>query len=135
MARLQSEEICARKVIAEVCHPGAGCVLTFAGTVRDEHLGREVTAIEYHAYSPMALRELNRIEDEVHARWPALRAVLVHRTGLLRLGEVSVLIAVAAPHRPEGFDALRFAIEQIKENVPIWKKEFYTNGHAWIEGS
>ncbi len=136
MAALTAERIDERGVSRSVEASSAGAVLTFAGTVRNEHLGREVTAIEYHAYEPMALKELARIEEEAARRWTVARVSIVHRLGLLKVGETSVLIAVSSPHRAEGFEALRFAIEEIKKSAPIWKKEVYADGnHKWIEGS
>jgi molybdopterin synthase catalytic subunit len=135
VAEITREPIDEGKEAAAVRSPSAGAVLTFAGTVRDEHLGRAVTGIDYHAYEAMAARELARIEEEVARRWPGARARIVHRTGPLRVGETSVLIAVSTPHRAEGFEALRFAIEELKSAAPIWKKELYHDGHAWIEGS
>ncbi len=83
----------------------------------------------------MARKELERIEEAARLRWPAVRIRIVHRVGLLQVGETSVLIAASSPHRAEGFESLRFAIEEIKKSVPIWKKEIYEVGHAWIEGS
>lgn len=135
MSKLVSRTIDSRAVIQEVEGPAAGAILTFAGTVRDNHLGRDVTGIEYHAYEDMAVREMDRIEAAAAARWPGIKIRLVHRIGFLEVGEASVLIAVGAAHRKEGFEALRYAIDTIKENVPIWKKEMYKDGHAWIEGS
>ena len=113
----------------------AGAILTFAGTVRNHHLGREVTGIEYHAYEEMAVKEMDHIEAASKEKWPGIEIEIVHRTGFLEVGEASVLIAVGTAHRKEGFEALRYAIDTIKEDVPIWKKEMYTDGHAWIEGS
>jgi molybdopterin synthase catalytic subunit len=135
LARVQKERIDGADLGRAVAASGAGALLTFSGTVRDEHLGRRVTGIEYHAYESMAQRELERIEAEVRERWPGTRIAIAHRVGLLEVGETSVCIAVSSPHRAEGFAALRLAIERVKESVPIWKKEFYPDGHAWIEGS
>ena len=135
MSKLISQSIDARAVIQEVETPAAGAILTFAGTVRNHHLGREVTGIEYHAYEEMAVKELDRIEAAAREKWPGIEIEIVHRIGFLEIGEASVLIAVGTAHRKEGFEALRFAIDTIKEDVPIWKKEIYTDGHAWIEGS
>ncbi len=135
MSKLISQSIDARAVIQEVERPAAGAILTFAGTVRNHHLGREVTGIEYHAYEEMAVKELDRIEAAARKKWPGIEIAIVHRVGFLEIGEASVLIAVATAHRKEGFEALRYAIDTIKEDVPIWKKEMYTDGHAWIEGS
>ena len=135
MASITDKPIDGDALTAEVASAGAGAVLTFAGTVRNEHAGRVVTSIDYHAYEAMALKELSRIELEAARRWPAVRIRIAHRIGLLQVGETSVFIAVSSPHRAEGFEALRFAIEAVKESVPIWKKENYTDGYAWIEGS
>ncbi len=135
MSKLISQTIDARAVIQEVERPAAGAILTFAGTVRNHHLGREVTGIEYHAYEEMAVKELDHIEAAAKEKWPDIEIEIVHRIGFLEIGEASVLIAVGAAHRKEGFEALRYAIDTIKEDGPIWKKEMYTDGHAWIEGS
>ncbi len=134
-ARIVREPIDARQAIGRTAHAGAGAVLTFCGVVRDEHLGRTVQSIEYQAYEEMAASEMERIAEEVCRRWPEIAIDIVHRVGQLRVGEASVFIAVASPHRAEGFEALRFAIDRLKETVPIWKKEIYTDGYAWIEGS
>ncbi len=135
MSKLISQSIDARAVIQNVERPAAGAILTFAGTVRNHHLGREVTGIEYHAYEEMAVKKLNHIEAAAREKWPGIEIEIVHRIGFLEIGEASVLIAVGTAHRKEGFEALRYAIDTIKEDVPIWKKEIYTDGHAWIEGS
>lgn len=103
--------------------------------MRDHHLGRKVTSIEYHAYETMAIKELSRIEEEIARRWSGVLARIVHRIGHLVVGETSVFIAVSSSHREEGFEALRFAIESLKRAAPLWKKEMYPDGHAWIEGS
>lgn len=135
MAAISLHEIDENSVKKKVHASSAGALLTFSGVVRDQHLGRSVTSIEYHAYEPMAEKELTRIEEEIAKRWPGAAAAIVHRVGLLGVGETSVCIAVSSPHRSEGFQALRFAIEAIKESAPIWKKEIYSDGYAWIEGS
>jgi len=135
LASITSDIIDETAVRQRLGFDGAGAVLTFAGTVRNHHLGREVTEIHYHAYEGMAEKELARIESEATRRWPQVRMEIVHRIGVLEIGATSVLIAVASPHRDEGFQALRFGIEAIKESVPIWKKEIYLDGHAWLEGS
>jgi molybdopterin synthase catalytic subunit len=133
-ARLTDTPIDARAWIAKVVRPDAGAVLTFAGVVRNEHLGRRVLAIDYHAYRAMAEQEIRRIEAEVAQRWP-VGVRIVHRLGHLDVGSTSVLIAVSSAHRDEGFLALRYAIDTLKERVPIWKKEIYEDGEAWLEGS
>jgi len=104
--------------------PATGGIDLFIGTVRDNDSGRPVEAIEYSAYVPMAEETMQRIESELRARWTVENVLMIHRVGTLRVGEIAVLVAVGAAHRAEAFDACRFAIEQIKADVPIWKKEF-----------
>jgi molybdopterin synthase catalytic subunit len=91
--------------------------------------------LEYEAYEEMALREFRRIRDEVKAKWNVRRVVIVHRTGKLKLGEVSLVIALSAPHRDEAYQASRYVIEKLKQSVPIWKKEVWEGGEEWIQGS
>ena len=113
--------------------PRCGAVVVFAGTVRDHSEGRPgIVSLEYEAYEDVALRTMNSIAQELRQRWPALgRVALLHRTGPLALTDVSVVVAVSAPHRPESFDAARFAIDTIKARVPIWKRESWKGGSAW----
>lgn len=136
MERIVKTPIDARSTIARIERDEAGAILTFAGTVRNRHRGRDVIAIDYHAYESMAARELEKLEREIESRWPEIRAAIVHRIGYLELGEASVLIAVSSPHRADGFDALRYAIDELKKRAPIWKKELYRDGGSvWLEGS
>jgi molybdopterin converting factor subunit 1 len=109
-----------------------GAIATFAGTVRDNARGREVQFLEYEAYPEAAEKALQKIGTEIRGRWDVEGVAIAHRTGRLRVGEVSVGIAVSSAHRAEAFDACRYAIERIKEFVPIWKKEFYADGDTWI---
>jgi molybdopterin synthase catalytic subunit len=113
--------------------PGAGAVVTFLGTVRDL-TGEQVTvALDYDAYPQMAERKLAEIEAETRSRWPIGEIALVHRLGHLDIGDVSVAVAVSCPHRHQAFEACRFAIDQIKERVPIWKKENWADGRTeWV---
>ena len=112
-----------------------GALVTFLGLVRSENLGRHVRHLEYEAYEPLALRAFDRIAGEIHEEWPGVRLALHHRIGRLELGEASVAIVTAAPHRAEAFAACRYAIERVKQIVPIWKHEFFEQGDAWIEGA
>ncbi len=112
-----------------------GAVVTFVGTVRAENHGRRVTALEYEAYEPLALRSFERIRDEAGRYWPSVRLAVHHRTGRLAVGEASVVIAAASPHRGEAFAACRYAIERVKQIAPVWKKEFFEGGDVWIEGA
>jgi len=103
----------------------------FLGTVRDDD---DVTGIEYSAYDDMALAEITRIVDEARGRWPEARVTLQHRVGLIPVGEASIAIAAAAPHREEAFAACRFVIEEVKQRLPIWKKELRGDGsEKWVE--
>ena len=114
--------------------PGDGALCLFVGVVRDTHQGRAVSRLEYEAYEEMALTELQAVESEARRRWPVGDIRIVHRLGRLEIGEASVAVAVVSPHRAEAFDACRYAIDTLKKTVPIWKKEFYADGSAWIEG-
>jgi MoaE-MoaD fusion protein len=115
-----------------VANPRAGAIITFAGTVRDRTGEHDVVALEYEAYAEMAERFLRRIGEEIDARWPGTRTAILHRIGRLVVGETSVVIAVASPHRAQAFDACRYAIERLKQDVPIWKKEVRTDGTIWV---
>ena len=131
MIALTEQEIDPRSLEAAVAHPGAGAILTFSGVARDRFEGRAVVGLQYEAYAAMAVPEMARIRDEAQARWPGARVAMVHRTGHLAIGQASVVIAVSAPHRDEAFQAGRFAIDQLKARVPVWKKELYDDGQAW----
>lgn len=113
---------------------GAGGVVTFTGVVRDNARGKRVRALEYDAYPEMAESEMARIATEVARRWPESGVALVHRIGPLAIGECSVAVVVACPHRAEAFEACRYAIDTLKASVPIWKKELYEDGQEWVEG-
>ena len=112
-----------------------GAVVTFWGTVRAENLGRRVIELEYEAYESLALRAFAIIEGEIAEHWPPVKFALHHRIGRLGAGEASVAIAVASPHRADAFQACRYAIERVKQIAPIWKREVFEGGEAWIEGS
>jgi molybdopterin converting factor subunit 1 len=129
---MQPEPIDPRVVERLVEHPGAGAVVTFVGRVRDHARGKTVTAIDYEAYPEAAERMLATIGAEIAARWGTVDVAIVHRMGLLAVGEASVAIAVASPHREAAFAASRYAIERIKEIVPIWKREHYADGAVWV---
>ncbi|HIE53468.1 MAG TPA: MoaD family protein [Armatimonadetes bacterium] len=116
-----------------VAHPTCGAVVTFVGRVREHHQGRRVRYLEYEAYPEMARRKMGQIGEEIRARWGVERVAMVHRVGRLTIGEASIVIAVAAPHRAEAFAACRYAIDRLKEDVPIWKKEYWEDGAEWIE--
>jgi molybdopterin synthase catalytic subunit len=119
-------------LVSAVLTPGDGAVVTFVGTVRDNNLGRRVVALEYEAYGEMAVEEMRRIGEEMRSKWGLNGIAMRHRTGKLAVGEVSVVIAAAAPHRREAFDACSEALDLLKERVPIWKKEYFEGGEEWI---
>ena len=131
---MQREPIDAQALIRAVQTDVDGAVALFLGTVRDHNEGRKVSGLEYSAYEEMALQELERVRDQALERFEITRAALVHRLGALEIGETSVAVAIAAPHRAAAFDACRFVIDTLKRTVPIWKKETYNDGEAWIEG-
>ncbi|MBI3047123.1 MAG: molybdenum cofactor biosynthesis protein MoaE [Acidobacteria bacterium] len=114
---------------------GDGAVATFTGLVRDHNQGRKVRFLEYEAYEPLAVRALRRIVDEVGATWPDVRLGLRHRIGRLEIGEASIIIVAVSPHRADAFAACRYAIERVKQIVPIWKREHFEGGEVWLEGA
>lgn len=114
--------------------PRAGGIVTFVGCVRDISEGKKVERLEYEAYVPMAVEKLQQVVDEASERWPVLAMSIQHRVGRLEIGEDAVVIAVACRHRAQAFDACRYAIDRIKEIVPIWKKEFGEGGQVWVGG-
>jgi molybdopterin synthase catalytic subunit len=115
--------------------PGIGAVVTFLGIVRDHNQGRRVEHLVYEAYEPLAERSLARIVAEVRDEWPSVTLALHHRIGRLDIGEASVAIAAGSAHRADGFAACRYAIERVKQIVPIWKHEYFQGGDVWIEGA
>jgi molybdopterin converting factor subunit 1 len=121
-------------LVARVAFPGAGAILTFSGVVRDNAHGKSVSHLEYEAYPGMAEQTLREIIAEIHERWSDARVAMAHRIGKLKIGEASLIIAVAAPHRAEAYAASRYAIERVKAILPVWKKEFASDGEHWVEG-
>ena len=114
---------------------GDGAVATFTGLVRDHNQGRSVHFLEYEAYEPLAIRALERIVGEALETWPAVRMGMQHRIGRLEIGEASIIIVAASPHRADAFAACRYAIERVKQIVPIWKREHFEGGEVWLEGA
>ena len=121
------------EVVSRVAGPGMGGVVTFVGAVRDRARGRTIRHLEYEAYAEMAEREMEKIADEAARRWPGASVAIAHQSGHLEVGEIAVAVAAAAPHRAEAFAACRFAIDTLKETVPIWKKEVATDGEYWVD--
>ena len=133
-AELVDGPIDADRVTAAVSGPGRGAVVVFLGTVRDHHAGRPVEKLTYSAYRSMAVEGLRKIVADLEAAHPALRAAIVHRLGEVPVGEASVVIAVGSPHRAAAYEASRTALERLKTEIPIWKREHYADGEAaWRE--
>jgi molybdopterin synthase catalytic subunit len=133
--RITEDPIRADALFDRVRSDADGAVVTFAGVVRNQSLGRRTEYLVYEAYPAMAEKKLREIGAEIRARWGLDRVAILHRVGRLEIGETSVLIAVASPHRKEAFEACHYAIDRLKETVPIWKKEVWTDGETWVEGA
>jgi len=124
------------RVLSSVWDDSAGGTVLFVGTVRNKSETKKVRGLEYEVYRDMAERKMLEIEEKARSRWAVKKIVTVHRTGKLRVGDVSVAVAVSAEHRREAFEACRFVIDSIKRTAPIWKRELHQNGEqAWVKGS
>lgn len=134
MFKVTTEPLSIDEAVAAVKRDDCGAVAIFVGTVRDHHDGKKVTRISYSAFQEMAVKEFAAIGAEAVARWKVGAVYIAHRTGELKIGDASVVIAVSSAHRAEAFDACRHAIETLKKMAPIWKEEFYEQGKAWISG-
>jgi molybdopterin synthase catalytic subunit len=133
MIRLTRDAIDYGRLTEAVRRPGCGAVVTFLGTVRDLTGERGTLALDYEAYPDMAEKKLAEIERETRQRWPVGEIALEHRLGHLEIGDVSVAVAVSCPHRAQAFEACRYAIDRLKELVPIWKKENWSDGTTeWV---
>ncbi len=132
MVRVTEKALNLQELIAFVGDPEAGAIVTFIGTARNNNEGRKVISLEYEAYPEMAEKELAQLGQEAQEQWKLCRLAIVHRIGPVQIGEPSVMIAVSAAHRQDAFAACRFAIEEIKKRVPIWKKEVFEGGEVWI---
>ena len=131
--RVVTEPLSPDSIAAEVDDPGAGGIVIFSGVVRNETDGRPVKFLEYEAHAPMAEVKMREIGESLRARWPGVKRVaMLHRIGRLEIGEASVLIAVAAAHRGDAFEACRHAIDTLKRTVPVWKKEHFEDGEVWV---
>lgn len=120
------------KCLKKVQHPGAGGIDIFIGTVRDQTKGKKVVRLEFESYEPMAISEMKKIAERAAEQWPVQNIAIHHRIGTLEIGEIAVIIAVSTPHRRASFEACQFAIDTLKETVPIWKKEIFEDGEIWV---
>jgi molybdopterin synthase catalytic subunit len=134
MFEITREPLDPAPLVAAVRRAESGAVALFYGVVRNENLGRAVLYLEYDAYPEMAVKKMREVADEVRARYPITDIGVLHRIGRLEIGETSLLVAVSSGHRKEAFEACHYAVDRIKQVVPIWKKEVWEDGSAWIEG-
>lgn len=132
LCKITQEPINTQELADFVADPGAGAMATFVGMTRNTNEDRQVTRLEYECYPGMAEKEMEKIAAEVLQRWPVKKIAMVHRLGRVDIGEASVAIAVSSGHRHAAFEACHYAINQLKETVPIWKKELYEGGELWI---
>jgi molybdopterin synthase catalytic subunit len=132
MFSVTNDPIDLNELVRYVTDPEAGAIATFIGTTRNNNEGRKVIALDYEAYPEMAEKELARIGEHARKQWPICRMAIVHRLGPVQIGDASVIIVVSSAHRDAAFAASRFAIEEIKKTVPIWKKEVFEGGEVWI---
>ena len=132
MIKIVDDKIDVVQVLASVTAAGAGGIDLFLGSTRNESAGKKVVRLEYEAFEPMALKVMEAIAQEINARWKVCGLSIVHRVGVVPVTEASVAIAVSAPHRAEAFDACRYAIDELKKRVPIWKKEIFEDGGVWV---
>jgi MoaE-MoaD fusion protein len=130
--RVSDQRLSLDEVVSAVSSRAAGGIATFTGVVREHSRGKRVLRLEYEAYVPMAERKMAEIARVIEQEIPGAAVAMVHRIGTLDIGEAAVVIAAAAAHRSQAFDACRLAIDRLKESVPIWKKEFYDDGEQWI---
>jgi MoaE-MoaD fusion protein len=134
LCRITRECIPTAELAASMKAPEDGAVVVFEGIVRNNSRGRETLYLEYEGYEPMALRKMQEIRREIEDKWPIDQLAIVHRLGRLEIGEVSVAIVVTSAHRRAAFEACHYAIDRLKQIVPIWKKEFFADGAVWAEG-
>lgn len=130
--KLTATPISVEEIISQVERREAGAITMFVGTVREFTQGKRTLYLEYQAYEAMAVKKLKQIGDEIVEKWPDTVVAITHRVGKLNISEVAVVIAVSSPHRKMAYEANEYAIERIKQIVPIWKKEFWEDGTAWI---
>ena len=129
---ISKEPINTQSVIDKVVQREAGAITTFIGTVRELTHGKKTLYLIYEAYEPMAVKKLEQIGQEIEEKWSGSKVAITHRVGKLDITDIAVVIAVSTPHRADSYEANRYAIERIKQIVPIWKKEHWEDGQEWI---
>jgi len=132
---ITADPLNASAISASVSSDVCGAVATFVGLVRDHNAGRRVLWLDYEAYAALARATFARIASEAAERWPSVQLAIHHRIGRIAIGEASVVIAAASPHRADAFAACRYAIERVKQIAPVWKHEHFEGGDVWIEGA
>jgi molybdopterin synthase catalytic subunit len=130
--KISTEALDIQSCIDWVMSPQSGGINVFIGSVRNETKGKKVIRLEFDAYESMALSEMTKIAEDIFKKWPVQKILIHHRTGVLQTGDVPVVISVAAAHRDAAFNACRYAIDTLKETVPIWKKEVFEDGEVWV---
>jgi len=134
MFEVSSEPLNPQRLMNFVRKDESGAVALFYGVVRNNNQGRRVQYLEYDAYPGMAVKKMREVAEEVRARWPITEMGMMHRMGRVEVGEAALLVAVSSPHRREAFEACQYAVDRVKEIVPIWKKEVGEGGEMWVEG-
>ena len=134
MFEITSDPLDPAPLVAAVRRDESGAVALFYGVVRNENMGRNVRYLEYDVYPEMAIKKMREVAEEVRAKYPITGIGVLHRVGRLEIGETSLLVAVSSAHRAAAFEACHFAVDRIKQVVPIWKKEVWDDGEEWIEG-
>ncbi|WP_431308979.1 molybdenum cofactor biosynthesis protein MoaE [Halalkalibacter lacteus] len=129
---IQDTPLSIEEMVAKVTRRDCGAIATFIGTVRELTHGKRTLKLEYQAYKPMAIKMLEQIGKEVEEKWPGTMIAITHRVGILDISEIAVIISVSTPHRKAAYEANEYAMERIKQIVPIWKKEFWEDGTKWI---
>ncbi len=132
MFEITDQPLFLEPLVKAVSRSSSGAIATFLGVVRERTRGRQVLYLEYEAYREMAIPKMHAIADEIRQKWRVNEIAMVHRIGHLEIGEASVAIAVSAPHRHQALAACAYAIDRLKETVPIWKKEVWTDGEEWV---
>ena len=132
MIEIIDKQINIQDVLKSVYDPSAGGIDVFIGTTRNHANGKQVLSLEYEAYQPMAIKVLQHIAEESETRWGLRKISIVHRIGRVAIGEASVVVAASSVHRKEAFEACRYAIDTLKKEAPIWKKEYFADGEIWV---
>jgi molybdopterin synthase catalytic subunit len=132
MIEITDQPIDRNKIIKAAESGEAGAVNVFIGTIRSKSSDKKIVRLEYECYEPMAKLEIQKIINLATTRWPILKVAISHRTGILKIGEEAVVVAVSTPHRKESFEACQFIIDSLKQTVPIWKKEIFEGGEEWV---